>query len=132
MMNFISHSRETAEYSSVIWHESKAFAGVRYSTRRVSLLQRIELTSKVRELVSKHEFLKAGDADDQLEATVGELLVQKVYLEWGLQEIQGLSIDGKPATMESAIEKGPEELTNEIVATIRAQLEFSEEERKNS
>ncbi len=115
-----------------MWHESRVLQGVRYATRRVSLRQRIELTSAVRELVLKHEFLKAGDAADQLEVTLGELLVQKVYLEWGLHEIEGLSIDGEPATVESVIERGPQELTNEIVATIRAQLEFSEEERKNS
>ncbi len=131
MMRFISHSRNT-HYSSVIWHDSKVVRSVRYATRRVSLRQRIELTSKVRDLVLKHEFLKAGDAGDQLEATLGELLVGKAYLEWGLHEIQGLTIDGEPGTVETVIEKGPEELTNEIVATIRAQLELSEEERKNS
>lgn len=131
MMRFISHSRN-AHYSSLVWQESKAAHGVRYATRRVSLQQRIELTSKVRELVLKHEFLKTGDAADQLEATLGELLVRKVYLEWGLHEIQGLTIDGEPGTVETLIEKGPEELTNEIINTIRAQLELSEEERKNS
>ncbi len=131
MMKFISHSRDAAQYSSVVWHESKAVQGVRYATRRVSLRQRIELASKVRELILKYEFLKAGDAADQLEATLGELLVQEIYLEWGLHEIQGLTVDGEPVTIKSAIEKGPEELTNEVVATIRAQLEFSEEERKN-
>jgi hypothetical protein len=131
-MKFMSHSRESASYSSVIWHDSKALAGVRYATRRISLKQRIELASKVREIVLQHEFLKAGDASDQLEVTLGELLAQKLYIQWGLHEIQGLTIDGEPAIVESVIEKGPEELTDEIVATIRAQLELSEEERKNS
>jgi hypothetical protein len=131
-MKFISHSCEIASYSSVIWHDSKTLPGVRYATRRISLKQRIELTSKVREIVLQHEFLKAGDASDQLEVTLGELLAQKLYIEWGLHEIQGLTIDGEPAIVESVIEKGPDELTGEIVATIRAQLELSEEERKNS
>ena len=132
MTKSTSHSREIASYSSVVWHESRTIAGVRYATRRISLLQRIELTNKAREIVLKHEFLKAGEASDQLEATLGELLVRKLYFEWGLQEIEGLVVDGEAATGEAIIAKGPEELTDEIVATIRAQLELSEEERKNS
>lgn len=131
-MNCISHSHEGASYSSVVWHESKALSGVRYATRRVSLLQRIELTSKVRETVLRHEFLKNGDTSDQLEVSLGELLVRKLYVEWGLHEIQGLTIDGEAATVESIIDRGPEVLTDEIVATVRSELELSGEERKNS
>jgi hypothetical protein len=132
MMKFISHSHRGTQYTSLRWHESKTFKGVRFATRRVSLLQRIELTSRVREIVLRHEFLKSGDGSDQLEITLGELLVRKLYIEWGLHGIQGLAVDGEPATVESLIEKGPEALTGEIVATIREQLELSEEERKNS
>lgn len=132
MMKFISHSPKHTSYSSLLWQESKTFKAVRFAVRKISLLQRIELTSRVREVVLRHEFLKSGDASDQLEATLGELLVRKLYIEWGLHEIQGLIVDGEPATVESVIEKGPEALTDEIVATIRAQLELSEEERKNS
>lgn len=132
MMRFTSHSRKETNYASVIWHESKTIGGVRYATRRVSLQQRIELASKIREIVLRHEFLKAGDPGDQLEVTLGELLVRKLYIEWGLQEIEGLAIDGEPATVESIVAKGPEALTDEIVTSIRGQLELSGEERKNS
>jgi len=132
MMKSMSHSREITSYSSIVWHESKRFPGVRYATRRISLMQRIELTSRVREIVLQHEFLKAGDASEQLEATLGELLARKLYIEWGLHEIHGLTIDGETAVMQSVIAKGPEELTDEIVATIREELELSGEERKNS
>jgi hypothetical protein len=132
MMKSMSHSRETTSYSSVVWHDSKALSGVRYATRRISLMQRIDLTNRAREIVLKHEFFNAGDASDQLEATLGELLVRKLYIEWGVQEIEGLSVDGEAATVESIVAKGPEDLTDEIVATVRAELELSEEERKNS
>jgi hypothetical protein len=132
MMKSMSHSREATSYSSVVWHDSKALPGVRYATRRISLMQRIDLTNRGREIVLKHEFFKAGDASDQLEATLGELLVRKLYIEWGVQEIEGLSVDGEAATVESIVAKGPEDLTDEIVATVRAELELSEEERKNS
>ena len=130
-MKFMSLSPKQSSYSSLLWHDSEVAVGVRYATRRVSLSQRIELTKRVRELALGHEFLKAGDAAEQLEATLGDLLVRKLYLEWGLAEIKGLSIDGHVATVETLIEKGPEALSYEIVAAIRAELDISEEERKN-
>ena len=51
--------------------------GVHYAIRRVSLSQRIELTKRARELSLRHEFLKAGDAPDQLEASLADLLIRK-------------------------------------------------------
>ena len=131
-MRFISPSPEPLAYTSVSWHLSEAFQGVRFGIRRVSLLQRIELTKKVRELSSKYDFLKAGDALEQTEATMADLLVRRLYIEWGLESIEGLKIDGNSATVELLIEKGPERLSDEIVTAIRATLELSEDERKNS
>jgi hypothetical protein len=131
-MSFTSHLLERASYSSTAWHESAVFPGVRYATRRTSLLQRIELTKKVGELINKHDFLKAGDPVDQLEVTLGELLVRRLYIEWGLQEIDGLVIDGKPADVDLLIAKGPEAFTNEVVEMIRSEIELSADERKNS
>lgn len=131
-MKFISHSVKNVSYSSVSWHESRGMAGVRYGIRRISLERRIALTKHARELLNGHEFLKAGGAAEQLEASLAELLVRKLYLEWALEEVTGLSIDGQPATVSLVIERGPEALANEIGETIRAELELSEEERKNS
>lgn len=119
-------------YSSITWHESETLPGVRFAIRRISLSQRIELTSKLHDLLAQHDFLKAGDSADGLTATLRELLAKKLYIEWGLSSIQGLSIDGQSATAASLIEKGPETLSCEIVKAIKAGLELSEEERKNS
>jgi hypothetical protein len=130
-MKFTLLSRKQVGYSSLLWHDSEVAPGVRYATRRVSLSQRIELTKRVRELALGHEFLKAGDTAEQLEATVADLLVRKLYLEWGLAAIEGLTIDGQTGTIETLVDKGPEALSYEIVAAIRAELEISEEERKN-
>ena len=132
MMKLQSHLRKQRPYSSLLWHESQAMPGVRYAIRRVSLAQRIELTKRVRELSIRHEFLKAGDVPDQLEGSLADLLVQKLYLEWGLAELGGLTIDDQPATIEALIDKGPEQLSDEIVAAIRGEIGLSEEERKNS
>jgi hypothetical protein len=130
-MRFRSRLRRRATYASVLWYESQTLQGVRYAIRRVSLAQRIELTRKARELSIRHEFLRAGDASEQLEAALGDLLVRKLYIQWGLAEITGLRVDKKPATVEVLIEKGPEALTDEIITSIRGQLDLSEEERKN-
>jgi hypothetical protein len=130
-MKFPSRLRNKSSYASVLWFESEAVQGVRYGIRRVSLCQRIELAKKARELSIRHEFLKAGDASDQLEASLADLLVRKLYIEWGLAEVTGLRVDSEPATVEVLIEKGPEALTDEIIAAIRGQLGLSEEERKN-
>ena len=131
MMRFPSRLRNKSSYASVLWFESETVPGVRYGIRRVSLCQRIELTKKARELSIRHEFLKAGDSSDQLEASLADLLVRKLYIEWGLAEVTGLRVDSEPATVEVLIEKGPEALTDEIIAAIRGQLGLSEEERKN-
>ena len=131
MMKFPSRLRRKSSYASLLWYESQTVQGVRYAIRRVSLSQRIELTKKARELSIRHEFLEAGDSADELEAALADLLVRKLYIEWGLVELTGLRVDEEPATVEALIEKGPEALADEIIAAIRGQLGLSEEERKN-
>ena len=130
-MKFPSRLRKKPSYASVLWYESQTVQGVRYAVRRVSLSQRIELTKRARELSIRHEFLRAGDAPDQLAASHSDLLVRRLYIEWGLAELTGLRVDEEPATVELLIEKGPEALADEIIAAIRGQLGLSEEERKN-
>jgi hypothetical protein len=130
-MNFSWLSRSKHAHQSVIWSDSKTFPGVRYAIRRISLGQRLELTKRARELSLKNEFLRAGDTAEQFEAMFSELLVRRMYLEWGLVAIEGLSIDGRRATPESLVETGPESLTNEIIESLRSVLGLTEEERKN-
>ncbi len=132
MTKSLLRSHKETDYASVVWHESRCLERVSFSVRRPSLAQRIELTGRVRELTLKHEFLKAGDASENIEAALSELLVHKLYVEWGLAEIQGLRIDGNPADTERLIERGPEELIHEIVIAIKAECGLTEDERKNS
>ena len=130
-MKLTSPSPSEVSYSSLSWRRSKTIEGVRFAIRRVSLTQRLELNKRVRELTLQHEFLKAGPAADQLEATWADLLVRKLYLEWGLAGLEGLSIDGEAASVELLIDKGPEELVDEIVSALQEEIGLSEEERKN-
>jgi hypothetical protein len=132
MMRFISPSRKETAYSSVLWRDSETARGVRYAVRRISLGQRIELTKRARELSLRNEFLRAGDSADQLEASLADLLIRQLYLEWALVEIEGLKIDGEPATVDVLVSKGPEALTNEILTDIRSEIGLTEDERKNS
>ena len=80
----------------------------------------------------QYEFLKTGDTESQLEAALSDLLVAKLYLEWGLAAIEGLSIDGKKATAATLIVSGPEDLADEIVRQIQSESVLTEDERKNS
>jgi hypothetical protein len=54
-----------------------------------------------------------------------------VYLEWGLEEIQGLAIDGESATPAALIEKGPLDLAKEMLVRIKRECGLSEDQRKN-
>src|SRR5947209_488722 len=130
-MNFSWLSRSKHVYQTVLWNDSKIVPGVRYAIRRISLGQRLELTKRARELSLKNEFLRAGDSTEQFEAMFSELLVRRMYREWGLAAIEGLSIDGRRATPESLIEAGPESLTSEVIESLRSELGLTEEERKN-
>jgi hypothetical protein len=132
MMSFLSHLHSAAKYESQSWHESQSVPGVRFAVRKASLGQRIELITAMRELTLKYEFLKAGEIADQLDASLGDLLVRKLYLDWGLMELRGLAIDGETADKELLISKGPEALVEEITAAVQAEIELSDEERKNS
>jgi len=130
-MKLTSPSPSEVSYSSLSWRRSKTIDGVRFAIRRVSLTQRLELNKRVRELTLQYEFLKAGPAADQLEATWADLLVRKLYVEWGLAGLEGLSIDGEAASVELLIDKGPEELVDEVVSALQEEIGLSEEERKN-
>ena len=119
-------------YQSTVTLEARAVAGVRYTVSRMSLGRRIELTKRIRELTHRAEFLGAGDElREKAEAAVLHAEVDGLYLDWGLTGIEGLEIDGQPATKESLARAGPEELCGEIVAAIRGECGLSDEERKN-
>jgi len=99
---------------------------------RISVARRIELARKIREIGRKVEFLEAGkDPREKLEAAVLTAEIDRVYLEWGLEEIQALTIDGDAATPAALIEKGPLDLAKEMLGRIKRECGLSEEQRKN-
>ena len=129
MTNCISPS---GKHDSWTWFDAETCEGVRFRVARVSVARRIELARRIREIGRKVEILVAGqDPREKLEAAVLAAEIDRVYLEWGLEEIAGLTIDGEPATPEALIEKGPMDLAREILVRIKRECGLSEDERKN-
>ncbi|MBV9397575.1 MAG: hypothetical protein JO062_06330 [Bryobacterales bacterium] len=105
---------------------------MRYRIARISLGRRIEFARRVREIGKRLEFLEAGsDAREKLEAAVLQAEIDRAYLEWGLEAVEGLDIDGERATPQMLIERGPLNLSMEILGKIRAECGLTEDEKKN-
>lgn len=120
------------EYTSTVMREAATSAGVRYVIRRPSLQRRAEITRRVRQLLAELEYRSAGESlEDRLAAAELESRIDSIYLEWGLERVEGLVIDGTEADAKALIERGPEELAKEIAEAIRKECRLSEEERKN-
>ena len=120
------------EYASEKRIESKALAGVWFTIARMSFGRRIELTRRIWELAGRVEQLDAGgDARGKLEAALVAAEIDRIYLSWGLTQIEGLTIDGEQATTELVSAQGPEALCREVVAAIKAECGLTAEEVKN-
>ncbi len=123
---------DKTRHDSYVWIDSETRAGVRFRISRMSVGRRIALARRIREAGRGLEFLEAGnDLRDKLDGAVLKGEIDRVYLEWGLDAIEGLEIDGEEATPELAIEKGPADLAAEMLARIRGECGLSENERKN-
>jgi hypothetical protein len=119
-------------HESFVWFEAETRAGVRYRITKMSLGRRIALARRIREAGRRLEFLEAGGGvQEKLDAAVLQGEVDRAYLEWGLEAIEGLEIDGEAATPETLIEKGPADLAAEILGCIRSECGLGESERKN-
>jgi hypothetical protein len=121
-------------YESTKQVDSSECAGVRFTVYRMSFGRRLELTRRVRELLGKLEFVRAGQGGSAEDAEAALLAgeIDREYTRWGLASLEGLEIDGQPATPEDLIEKGPEGLVGEVLAAIRREAGLDGEERKNS
>src|SRR6202044_2341976 len=51
-----------------------------------------------------------------------------IYARWGIKTIEGLEIDGQPATVDTLLSDGPEPLVNEVVNEIIRLTRMSAEE----
>jgi hypothetical protein len=98
----------------------------------MSFGRRVELTRRIRELAERVEFLNAGEsAKEKLDAALLSAEVDRTYVLWGLQGVEGLELDGIPATPESLVSDGPEDLLREALTAIKAECGLSDDEIKN-
>jgi len=119
-------------YESCVRIDSKVMPGVAFVVAKMSLLRRMELIRRIRELSLKSEFLAAGEApEEKLQAALFSAEIDRLYVTWGLKELTGLEVDGVAATPELLVTKGPEDLFREIVAAVKAECGLTEPERKN-
>src|SRR5690606_24466428 len=84
---------------------------------------------------TRKTFLEAATGADVVAEADAALLgaeIDKIYLLWGLERVEGLEIDGLQATPESLIERGPEALVREALRAVRCEVGLKESERKNS
>jgi hypothetical protein len=121
------------DFTTFLELDAATFSGVRYRIRRVSFAGRLELTRRIGGLLARLSFLAAGASPEE-RVRAAELAgeIDRLYLDWGLVSIDGLTIDGAPCTRQLLIERAPEALAREIVAAIRRECALTEEERKNS
>ena len=105
--------------------------GVTLVIAKMSFGRRMELAKRIREIAAKLEFLSAGDAGEKMEAALVAGEIERLYVEWGLQDVIGLEIDGAAAKTESLIAQGPEELFREALEAVKSECSLSETERKN-
>ena len=120
------------EYTSVETIGSAEAPGVSYKVVKMSFGRRVDLTRRIRELAARKEFVEAGDTpDEKMEAALLASEIDRIYVLWGLEEVTGLALDGAPATPESLVAIGPEELFREALAAVKQQCGLSDAERKN-
>jgi hypothetical protein len=120
------------QYNSVVSIDSMAAPGVRFAIHRISFGRRMELSRRVREISRKAEFLEAStELHEKIEANILAQEIDAMYLQWGLVSVDGLNIDGEPATAAHLLEKGPEDLAREIVGAIKEECGLNEAQRKN-
>src|ERR1700691_6637934 len=94
-------------YDSLISIDSKAAPGVTFAIYRISFGRRMELSRRVREISRKAEFLEAGtELHEKIEANILAQEIDAMYVNWGLVSIEGLIIDGEPATADKLLVKG--------------------------
>ena len=121
-------------YESTVTVESAEYPGVRLTVRRMSFGRRLELARNIRDQLGRLEFLSAGEKGtaEEVQAALLACEIDRQYAEWGLASIEGLEIDGKPATPQSLLDRGPESLVTEVLEAIYREAGLNGEERKNS
>lgn len=144
-----------------ITHQSEALPGVSFAVRRLNYIARSErdlsmledrarLTAILRRMEAicdggkierdddgrvtnitagrEHEFRPL----DNEYAMIHQTRIVPAYIRAGLLSVEGLEIEGAPATVESVLKHAPDALLDEVFAACYAASDLSEAQRKNS
>jgi hypothetical protein len=111
---------------------SNSAPGVEFVIARMTFGRRLELMKRVRDLAVRLEYFEAGrEEKNRIESSLLGAQIDRLYVEWGVERILGLEIDGEPATPLLLIDSGPEDLFREALEAVRAECGLNEQERKN-
>lgn len=106
--------------------------GVSFRVARMSFARRLDLTRRVRDLLTRFDYLGAAQKpEEQIEASLLKQEIDRIYLQWGLLEIRGLEVDGESEPACELAEAAPEAFAAEVIARIKHEAGLSEAERKN-
>ena len=120
------------EHESTFAYSPVTAPGVIVKIRKMTFGRRCELLGQVGDLVKKAMFFEAGAGpENQLPAAQERHAADAMLLQWAIESIHGLTIDGEEATASLVIKAGPEELAIELVGVIHNQLGLTSEEIKN-
>ena len=87
---------------------------------------------ELKALASEEAFHRANEeAASDIAAAELQARIDEKAIRTALLGIEGLSIDGEAATVESLIVSGPESLAREIAEAIAEESSITEDERKN-
>jgi hypothetical protein len=112
--------------------QSESWPGVEFVIARITFGRRLELLRRVRDLAVRLEYFEAGrEEKNRIEASLLGAQLDRLYIEWGLEEVRGLDIDGEPATPETLADRGPEQLFREALAAVKAECGLTEDQKKN-
>ena len=119
-------------YESTQTVTSAANPSVVYTVAKMSFARRNDLMRRIRELARHAGFLNAAqDAGSKMDAALLQVEIDRIYLAWGLRAVDGIEIDGHPATPDSLIAAGPEDLCREAAEAVRSAAGLTLAERKN-
>lgn len=117
------------------WFElvSQTAPGVVVRLRRISFGGRLQLARILGgQLDRLDEALQRQAGGHDTEAALLAAEADVACARWAIVSITGLDVDGEPATADSLLDRGPEELVHEVIAALRAEIGLTEAERKNS
>ena len=144
------------EYTNTERIESKLFPGVAFVFYKMIEERRIELrrlaadlSSKLRKLATQtrkleYEFAKTDLSDDQKEdlmeqqdlamnETQSVLITElyPLYIKWGIQSVEGLTVNGEACTAPEGLKWGPEKLYHEALGLVQERMGLTEKQIKN-